>query len=156
MAWVTHGEILNIHTTERKDDPVRNLKITTTTNVSCSDSDCMALKLVDTINSTVYKYELRIYKQKEVKLSPSGTATVIEKKERPNDPTYTPIINTTHPTNFDVMSGGLKGQSITTNIIDTYELSTAIPMFNDEESLRKYITTGDTSGAVKDASTKWN
>ena len=156
MAWVTHGGILSIQTTERKDDPVRDLKITTTTNVSCSDSDCMALKLIDTIDSTVYKYELRIYKQKEVKLSASGSATVIEKKERPNDPTYTPVINTTHPTNFDVMGGGLKGQSITTNIIATYELTTAIPIFNDEESLRKYITTGDTSGAVKDASTKWN
>ena len=31
-----------------------------------------------------------------------------------------------------------------------------IPIFDNEESIQKYVTTGDTSGAVKDASTKWN
>ena len=156
MAWVTHGGILSIQTTEYKDNQVNDLKITTTTNVSCSDSDCLALRLVDTIDSTIYKYELRIYKQKEVKLSKSGTATVIEKTERPNDPTFNPVIDTRNPTNFDSMGGFLKGQRINASIVSKYELSTAIPMFNDGDSLNQYITSGDTSGAVKDASTKWN
>ena len=31
-----------------------------------------------------------------------------------------------------------------------------IPIFDNEESIQKYVKTGDTSGAVKDVSTKWN
>ena len=37
-------------------------------------------------------------------------------------------------------------------------VQTTIPLFNadDTESINKYINKGDTSGAIKDASTKWN
>lgn len=37
-------------------------------------------------------------------------------------------------------------------------VQTTIPLFNadDTESINKYINNGDTSGAIKDASTKWN
>ena len=51
-------------------------------------------------------------------------------------------------------------------IYDTYTkkyyaqsfVQTTIPLFNadDTESINKYINNGDTSGAIKDASTKWN
>ena len=52
--------------------------------------------------------------------------------------------------------------SLFTTLDKTYNLfdvvQTTIPLFDyyDEESINAYINNGDTSGAIKDASTKWN
>ena len=59
----------------------------------------------------------------------------------------------------NVFPGGL---SIYDTFTSAYYLQssvqTTIPLFNadDTESINKYINNGDTSGAIKDASTKWN
>ena len=160
MAWVTHGSILNIDTSENKTYPKLNSKKTTTVTVNCADTDCMALMLTDTIksdaNAVAYQYQLQVYKQKNVQFSKSGNAQVTTVIVHPNDPSSEPTTDITRPTNFDKIGAFLRGNENYGNIIGVHELSTAIPIFNDNDALQKYITTGDTSGAVKDASTKWN
>ena len=161
MAWVTHGSILNIHTKEYKEiDPKNNFKKTTTVTVNCNDTDCLALMLTHTgksdNNAVYYEYQLQVYKQKQVQFSTSGNAQVTTVTIFPNDPTQEPITDITRPANFDKMGAFLRGNSINSNVTSVYELSTAIPIFNDNDALQKYITKGDTSGAVTDASTKWN
>ena len=160
MAWVTHGSILNIHTSENKTNPKLNRKQTTTVTVNCDDTDCLALMLTHTEttnnNAVYYEYQLQVYKQKNVQFSKSGNAQVTTVTVYPNDSSREPITDITRPANFDKMGAYLKGNEIHTSITAVYELSTAIPIFNDYDSLQKYITKGDTSGAVTDASTKWN
>ena len=160
MAWVTHGSILNIDISENKKNPKLNTKKTTTVNVNCADADCLALMLIHTEksdnNAVYYEYQLQVYKQKTEQLSKSGNAQAKTVIEYPNNPSQEPIINITRPTNFDKLGSYLRGNEIYTNITAVHELSTAIPIFNDYKALQKYITKGDTSGAVIDASTKWN
>lgn len=160
MAWVTHGSILNIDTSENKTYPKSNSKKTTTVTVNCADTDCMALMLTDTIksdaNAVAYQYQLQVYKQKNVQFSKSGNAQVTTVTVHPNDPSSEPTTDITRHTNFDKMGAFLKGNEIYGSITSAHELSTAIPIFNDNDALQKYITKGDTSGAIKDASTKWN
>ena len=160
MAWVTHGSILNISNTKNKTYPEFDSKITTTVTANCADTDCMALMLIDTVqsdnNAVYYKYELRVYKQKKVQFSNSGNAQSTTVTEYPNDPSSEPTTDIKRPTNFDKLGQYLKGNQILSNITGAYGLSSSIPIFNDYDALKKYITTGDTSGAVIDASTKWN
>ena len=160
MAWVTHGSILNIQTSENKTNPKLNRKQTTTVTVNCDATDCLALMLTHTEktndNAVYYEYQLQVYKQKNVQFSKSGNAQVTTVTVYPNDPSREPVTDITRPTNFDKMGAYLKGNEIYTSITAVHELSTAIPIFNDYDALQKYITKGDTSGAVIDASTKWN
>ena len=160
MAWVTHGSILNINTEKDKTSPKLTSKTTTTVTVNCKDTDCLALMLTDTETSdnhaVYYQYQLQVYKQKTEKLSKSGNAQVTTVIELPNDPSSKPTTEITRPTNFDILGAFLKGEAKYGDVSAVYELSTAIPIFNDYTELQKYITKGDTSGAIKDASTKWN
>ena len=159
MAWVTHGSILNISNTKNKTYPEFDSKITTTVTANCADTDCMALMLIDTVksdnNAVYYKYELRVYKQKKVQFSKSGSAISTTVTEYPNDTSSEPTTDIKRPTNFDKLGQYLKGNQILSNITGEYGLSSSIPIFNDYDALQKYITKGDTSGAVIDASTKW-
>lgn len=41
-------------------------------------------------------------------------------------------------------------------VISNYSGGTTIPTFDDNAEINKYIKNGDTSGAIKDVSTKWN
>lgn len=59
----------------------------------------------------------------------------------------------------NVFPGGLSlYDTFTTAYYLQSSVQTTIPLFNadDTESINKYINNGDTSGAIKDASTKWN
>ena len=160
MAWVTHGAILNIETEKDKSYPKTNSKKTTTVTVNCADTDCMALMLTNTEisehNAKSYEYQLQVYKQKTEKLAKSGNAIVTTVIELPNDPSSEPTTDITRPANFDKLGAFLKGKARYGDVTAVYELSTAIPIFNDYDALKKYITKGDTSGAIIDASTKWN
>ena len=160
MAWVTHGSILNIHTRENKTNPKLNIKTTITATINCADTDCLALMLTRTgtsnNNAVYHEYQVQVYKQKDGLLSRSGNAIVTTVTEHPNDPSSEPTTDITRPANFDKMGAFLKGNAIYDNATAVYELSTAIPIFNDYDALQKYITKGDTSGAITDASTKWN
>ena len=40
--------------------------------------------------------------------------------------------------------------------IYNYSGSTSVPVFDNDDAINAYITNGDTSGAIKDVSTKWN
>ena len=160
MAWVTHGSILNIQTLENKTYPEFNSKKTITGTANCNDTDCLALMLTYTgtsdNNAVYYQYELRVYKQKKVQFSKSGNAQITTVTEYPNDPSTEPTTDISRRTDFDKIGAFLKGNQIGTNITSVYGLSSSIPIFNDNDALKKYITTGDTSGAITDASTKWN
>ena len=158
MAWVTHGSILNIQTLENKSYPEYNSKKTITVTANCNDTDCLALMLTyngtSNDNAVYYQYELRVYKQKKVQFSKSGNAQSTTVTEYPNDPSTEPTTDIKRNNNFDKMGAYLKGNQINTNNSAVYGLSSSIPIFNDNDALKKYITTGDTSGAVIDASTK--
>ena len=73
------------------------------------------------------------------------------------DTVITPHNNERFDYNFELYKVGI-GTSTSEGKREMYIFSgsTSIPIFDNDDAINAYITNGDTSGAIKDLSTKWN
>ena len=163
MAWVTSGTSIYtidylypdglIYDEERKQTVFSRA-------LSCDNNSCLYVKASKIIDG-VRPYTLYCVTKKTG--NPSGgvyngsrTDTYIHKSG--NETTHiTPYNNAPFDSNFELYSvGTTTGTSQGKRIIVNYSGSTSIPVFDDNDAINAYITNGDTSGAIKDVSTKWN
>ena len=145
MAYVKNGIITKI--TEGRDG-----KYTENMNMNTNNGN-FALYVTFSVDKIykVYAYPL----DKESKNDACYyTSTVILEK---NDGTKEIIRE--NSSNIDIYPSGYGLNDISTGDYSIYcdNVTTSLPMFSDTDtdSINAYITTGDTSGAIKDFATKW-
>ena len=163
MAWVTSGTSIYtidylypdglIYDEERKQTVFSRA-------LSCDNNSCLYVKASKMIDG-VRHYTLYCVTKKTG--NPSGgvyngsrTDTYIHKSG--NETTHiTPYNNAPFNSEFELYSVGTQtGTSQGKRTIINYSGSTSIPVFDNNDAINAYITNGDTSGAIKDVSTKWN
>lgn len=154
MAWITIGTVIEKKTNEWTTNTKLNSIQTTNGIINCDDTCCLAMvrdSLVDGIKS----YNINVYKKKTGELLYKGNANIKVDTEYPNNPSENN--STTHTySNFNSIGSYHEGHADYGNNSVTYSLVTTIPNFDDDgEALQKYIKNGDTSGAVKNLTTKW-
>ena len=158
MAWVTSGSLIEKKVTEWTSvlDKENDTNITRTGDVSCDTTCCLAVVL-SSESDGVKQYVINVYTKKTGGLQDKGNATITTTTEYPNKSEEPTTITQTFD-NFRTLSTFYDGKDTTSaRLTATYSFTTSIPNFgNDNEALQKYIKTGDTSGAIKDVSTKWN
>ena len=94
-----------------------------------------------------------------IPINPKIEQYTFEKILRQYDADDALINESTDNITANVFPGGLSlYDTFTSKYYLKSSVQTTIPLFNadDTESINKYINNGDTSGAIKDASTKWN
>ena len=163
MAWVTSGT--SIFTTNclypdglYYDEDIKQRVFSRA--LSCDNNSCLYVKALKEIDG-VKQYQLNcVIKKTGIKsngvYNGSLTETYINKSG--NEKTHiTPYNNAPFDSGFILYEVGTQtGTSHGKRIIYNYSGSTSIPVFDDNDAINAYITNGDTSGAIKDVSTKWN
>ena len=124
-------------------------------SLSCDNNSCLyvkASKVIDGVRHyTIYCVTKKTGKPSNGVRNGSLTETIIYKSG--NETTHiTPFNNETF-SDFELYQVGTQTGK---HSIVNYSGSTSIPVFDDDNEITKYITNGDTSGAIKDVSTKWN
>ena len=163
MAWVTSGTSIytidylypdGLYYDEERKQTVYSRAL------SCDNNSCLYVKASKVIDG-VRHYQLNcVTKKTGIKsngvYNGSLTETYIDKSG--NEKTHIkPYNNTPFDSGFELFTVGTEtGTSHGKRIIVNYSGSTSIPVFDDDNEITKYITNGDTSGAIKDVSTKWN
>ena len=153
MAYVNKGTSTTTNTTKWKKTQVTNItknesSITLKDSLAC----CFVLR---TIQNNIKFYEFRSFEKNtdEYVYKFDGTSithttyTRIEK-----DGTTTQSTETTEGTITEPIIGTENDEQFT----QTYIYSTNLPVFDSEDAFLKYFQSGDTSGAIKNTSTKWN
>ena len=129
-------------------------------SLSCDNNSCLYVKAFNAVDS-VREYWLYCVTKKTGDRSQGVrdgylSETYIYKNES-TDTVITPHNNEQFDYRFKLYDVGTQtGTSDGKRTIYTYSGSTSIPVFDDDNEITKYITNGDTSGAIKDVSTKWN
>ena len=153
MAYVNKGTSTTTNTTKWKTTQVTNITknesyITLKDSLAC----CFVLR---TIQNNIKFYEFRSFEKNtdEYVYKFDGTSithttyTRIEK-----DGTTTQSTETTQGTITEPRIGTENDEQFT----QTYIYSTNLPVFDSEDAFLKYFQSGDTSGAIKNTSTKWD
>ena len=129
-------------------------------SLSCDNNSCLYVKAFDAVDG-VREYWIYCVTKKTGDRSQGVrdgylSETYIYKNES-TDTVITPHNNEQFDYRFKLYEVGTQtGTSEGKRTIYTYSGSTSIPVFDDDNEITKYITNGDTSGAIKDVSTKWN
>ena len=163
MAWVTSGTSIYtidyLHPDGLYYDEERKQTVFSRA-LSCDNNSCLYVKASKVIDG-VRQYTLYCVTKKTGNTSSgvyngSRTDTYIHKSG--NETTHiTPYNNAPFDSGFELFTvGSQTGTSHGKRTITNYSGSTSIPVFDDDKEITKYITNGDTSGAIKDVSTKWN
>ena len=158
MAWVTSGTLIAKSETRYKyqSDQKNDTIITRNGNVSCDTTCCLAVVL-DSESDGVKQYSIKVYAKKTGGLQDKGNATITTTTEHPNKSEEPTTVTRTfdHFNALGTFSDGINSTFSTFTEINSFV--TTIPNFgSDSKALQKYIETGDTSGAIKNPSTKWN
>ena len=158
MAWVTSGTLIAKSETRYKyqSDQKNDTIITRNGNVSCDTTCCLAVVL-DSESDGVKQYSIKVYAKKTGGLQDKGNATITTTTEHPNK-SEEPTTETRTFDHFNALGTFSDGINSTfSNFKEINSFVTTIPNFgSDSKALKKYIETGDTSGAIKNPSTKWN
>lgn len=163
MAWVSSGT--SIFTTDYQypdglyyDEDYKQRVYSRA--LSCDNDSCLYVKALKELDG-VREYQLNcVIKKTGIKsngvYNGSLTETTIDKSG--NEKTHiTPYNNTPFDSGFILYSVGTEtGTTHGKRVIVNYSGSTSIPVFDDNDAINAYIKNGDTSGAIKDVSTKWN
>ena len=159
MAWVTSGT--SIYTIDYKyTDGLPHYgqykQRVFSRALSCDNNSCLYVKASKVIDG-VRHYQLNCVIKKTGSASGgvyngSLTETIIDESGN-NKTIITPYNNVPFDSGFELYSVGTQTGK---HSIVNYSGSTSIPVFDDDNEITKYITNGDTSGAIKDVSTKWN
>lgn len=150
MAWATSGSVTEKYVFETGDKD-RDLIQVKTLSASCDDTCCLAMVL-DSSSNNINHYRINVYRKKTGGLRPKGNATLTTVTIYPREESFTQTFSgfdKVGPFNDGIYNGPYGKE--------TYTLASTIPNFgSDNEALQKYIKNGDTSGAIKNASTEWN
>ena len=159
MAWVTSGSSFFSSDYTYPDgvpSGTRYERRTYTFTLRCNDDSCLYVKKQKPNSKNIVSYDIYCAKRETGNYSEGVRNGVLSEKyygQEPNITTY----NNQPFNNFAVFQ---TGTSITTiqnkRVIITYSGSTSIPVFDDNNAIQAYVKNGDTSGAIKDVSTKWN
>ena len=158
MAWVTSGS--SSYTIDYKypnglpyDSQYKQRRYSF--SLSCDNNSCLYVKASKVIDG-VRHYHIYCVTKKTGRASNgvrNGSLTETSIDKSGNETTHITQFNNETFSDFELYSVGTqKGKHSTVN----YSGSTSIPVFDDDNEITKYITNGDTSGAIKDVSTKWN
>lgn len=128
--------------------------------LSCDDNSCLYVKLSKVEDGVKY-YDLHCVIKKTGRQSKgvyNGSLTETTIYKDGHESTHiTPYNNTPFNTTLTLYEVGTQtGISHNKRTIVMYSGSTSIPVFDNDDAINAYITNGDTSGAIKDVSTKWN
>lgn len=162
MAWVTNGTLLfntnYLYPEGLPYDSQYKQRLYDFT-LSCNDESCLYVKKTKVENNVQY-YEVYCVAKKTGGKSTgirngTLTETYIDKPDKIT--TYTTSFDNQEFNDFEAYRVGIQSTIVNNKrMITDYSGSTTIPVFDDDNEISKYITNGDTSGAVKDVSTKWN
>ena len=163
MAWVTSGTSIFTIDCLYPDGLYydENLKHQLDSrSLSCDNNSCLYVKL-SKVEGGVKNYNLYCVTKKTGNPSNgvyNGSLTKTYIYKSGDEKTHiTPYSNAPFSSNFVLYQVGTRtGTSHGKRTIYTYSGSTSIPVFDDDNAINAYITNGDTSGAIKDVSTKWN
>ena len=163
MAWVTSGTSLyTMDWTYPEGLPydTQLKQIVDLRKLSCDNNSCLYVKASKVING-IRNYELYCVTKKTGRKSNgvyngSLTKTYIDKNN--NVSTHiTPYTNEPFNTNFILYNEGMSESTSQGKLVRLVQTgSTSIPVFDNDDAINAYITNGDTSGSIKDCSTKWN
>ena len=124
-------------------------------SLSCDNNSCLYVKASKVIDG-VRHYQIYCVTKKTGRASNgvrNGSLTETSIDKSGNETTNITSFDNESFSDFELYRVGTQhGKHSTVN----YSGSTSIPVFDDDNEITKYITNGDTSGAIKDVSTKWN
>ena len=129
-------------------------------SLSCDNNSCLYVKASKVIDG-VRHFELNcVIKKTGIKSGGVYNGSLIDTfiDKSGNEKTHiTPYNNAPFDSGFELYRVGTQtGTSHGKRTIVNYSGSTSIPVFDNNDAITAYITNGDTSGAIKDVSTKWN
>ena len=159
MAWVTSGSGIYSHKYSYPDGFIRpgaNIEqIIYTDTVHCDNDSCLYVEKKSG-SGNVALYDIYCVKRETGQDSEGVRNYTKSEKYSGNEPIITNFGDSPFnsyrlfQTGTETTKGGDK------RIIEIYSGSTSIPVFDDADAIDAYIKNGDTSGAIKDVSTKWN
>ena len=151
MGYVTKGHIDSKDIEKYTNQPSQSYVKTYSCNVSCSDTSnqCLFILKGDPIG-TLENWVFYCVKRKDASLKRVNAISETFELTKYDDGRI--IEKTTQ----NVVPPLWKGTKSYSDRSSNYSFSTTIPRFNTRKDAIKYVNTGDTSNAVKDASTTWN
>ena len=151
MGYVTKGHIDSKEITKYTNQPSQSYVKTYSCNVSCSDTSnqCLFILKGDPIG-TLENWVFYCVKRNDASLKRVNAISETFELTKYDDGRI--IEKTTQ----NVVPPLWKGTESYSDSNSNYSFSTTIPRFNTRKDAIKYVKTGDTSNAVKDASTEWN
>ena len=163
MAWVTSGTsryTINMAYPDGLPYDSQFKQRAYSFSLSCDNNSCLYVKAFKAVDG-VRQYWIYCVTKKTGDRSQGArdgylSETYIYKSGK-EDTVITPHNNEQFDYRFKLYETGTQtGTSEGKRTIYNYSGSTSIPVFDDDNEITKYITNGDTSGAIKDVSTKWN
>ena len=151
MGYVTKGHIDSKTTAKYINQPSRSHVTTYSCNVSCSDTSnqCLFILKSEPIGSRE-NWQFYCVNRKDASLKQVNAISELFELTKYDDGR---IIEKTTQNAIPPLWKGTT--SYDDGTVD-YSFSTTIPRFNTRKDAIKYVNTGDTSNAVKDASITWN
>ena len=159
MAWVTSGtSIYNTDCTypDGLPDYPKLKHRTYSFSLSCDNNSCLYVKAFKEIDGVREYWLYCVTKKTGAHSHGTRDGSLIETYTDESTHT-TPHDNEQFDYSFLLYEVGTQtGTSHGKRTIYNYSGSTSIPVFDNDDAINAYITNGDTSGAIKDVSTKWN
>ena len=159
MAWVTSGSSIFSNDYTYPDGlpyGTNYERRVYTFTLQCDNDSCLYVKKQKPNSNGIVHYDIYCAKRETGNYSEGVRNGTLTEKIYDHEPTITTYKNQPF-NNFTVYQ---TGKNVTTvdnkRVIITYSGSTSIPVFDDTKAINAYIKNGDTSGAIKDVSTKWN
>lgn len=163
MAWVTSGT--SRYTTDCKypdglpyDSELKQSVYSF--SLSCDDNSCLYVKASKVIDGVRQYWLYCVTKKTGTPSNGMRDGSLIETYiyQDGHETTHiTPHNNERFDYNFELYEVGTQtATSHGKRVIYNYSGSTSVPVFDNDDAINAYIANGDTSGAIKDVSTKWN
>lgn len=159
MAWVTSGSSVFSNDYSYPDGLPSGTNYERrlyTFTLRCDNDSCLYVKKQKPNSKNIVSYDIYCVKRETGNYSEGVRNGVLSAKYYGQEPTITTYNNQPF-NNFTVFQTGTSSTTVQNKrVIITYSGSTSIPVFDDTNAINAYIKNGDTSGAIKDVSTKWN
>ena len=163
MAWVTSGtSIYNTDCTYPDglayDEELKHSSYSF--SLSCDNNSCLYVKASKVIEGVRQYWLYCVTKKTGTPSQGVRDGSLIQTyiyKDGHEKTNITPHNNEQFNHNFELYEVGTQTATVHgKRIIYNYSGSTSVPVFDNDDAINAYITNGDTSGAIKDVSTKWN
>ena len=159
MAWVTSGNGIYSNDYTYPDGFPSGINYEQRLynfTLRCGDDSCLYVKKQNPDSNNITKYDVYCVKRETGGYSQGVRNWTLTEKIHYNQPIITTYDNQPF-SDFTLFETGSRTTKVDNKlVINTYSGSTSIPVFADTDSIDAYIKNGDTSGAIKDVSTKWN